>query len=103
MVFMVIDTVENSVMSQKSIEKGLAFADKLLSKDVSKQKLSQEDADSARAKLIPTTKMEDLDSVDMVIEAVPEILDLKTKIFAQLAGQRVSRRGGSDYQETGDG
>ena len=33
----------------------------------------------------PSTKVEDLSDVDFVIEAVPEILDLKTKIFAQLA------------------
>lgn len=71
--------------SQQSIDKGLAFADKLLSKDVSKEKLSQSDADTVRGRLSPTTKLDDLHDVDMVIEAVPEILDLKTKIFAQLA------------------
>ncbi|KAI5360607.1 Putative 3-hydroxyacyl-CoA dehydrogenase, 6-phosphogluconate dehydrogenase-like domain superfamily [Septoria linicola] len=71
--------------SQKSLDKGLAFADKLLSKDVTKQKLSQEDADTIRGRLTATTKMDHLSNVDMVIEAVPEIVDLKTKIFAQLA------------------
>lgn len=71
--------------SQKSLDKGLAFADKLLSKDVSKQKLSQSDADAARERLTPTTKMDDLGNVDMVIEAVPEIVDLKKSIFASLA------------------
>jgi len=71
--------------TQPALDKGLAFADKLLAKDVGKQKISQEDADAARGRLQPTTKMEDLGDVDMVIEAVPEILDLKTKIFAQLA------------------
>lgn len=71
--------------NQASLDKGLAFADKLLAKDVSKQKLSQEDADTVRGRLTATTKMDDLSNVDMVIEAVPEIVDLKTKIFAQLA------------------
>lgn len=71
--------------SQQSLDKGLAFADTLLSKDVSKQKISQEDADTIRGRLTPTTKMDDLADVDMVIEAVPEIVDLKTNIFAQLA------------------
>ncbi|CAK1360470.1 unnamed protein product [Cercospora beticola] len=71
--------------SQKSLDKGLSFADKLLSKDVSKQKLSQEDADAIRGRLTGSTSMNDLSNVDMVIEAVPEIVDLKTKIFAQLA------------------
>ncbi|EMC92563.1 hypothetical protein BAUCODRAFT_253769 [Baudoinia panamericana UAMH 10762] len=71
--------------SQKSLDKGLAFADKLLSKDVSKDRISQSDADATRSRLTPTTKMDDLGDVDMVIEAVPEIVDLKRSIFTQLA------------------
>ncbi|EON65370.1 3-hydroxybutyryl-CoA dehydrogenase [Coniosporium apollinis CBS 100218] len=71
--------------SQASIDKGLKFADKLLEKDVSKQRLSREDATAARERLKPSTQMDDLSDVDFVIEAVPEILDLKTKIFSQLA------------------
>lgn len=71
--------------SQQALEKGLAFADKLLKKDIDKQRISQADADAARDRLNPTTKMEDLGDVDMVIEAVPEIVDLKRSIFAELA------------------
>ena len=59
--------------------------DKLLSKDVGKEKISQSDADATRARLTPTTKMDDLGDVDMVIEAVPEIADLKKSIFGSLA------------------
>ncbi|KAK3699970.1 hypothetical protein LTR37_016214 [Vermiconidia calcicola] len=75
----VIDT------SQQSLDKGFAFADKLLSKDVQKEKLSQSDADAARQRLTSSTKMDDLGDVDMVIEAVPEIVDLKKSIFTPLA------------------
>ena len=71
--------------SQQSLDKGLSFADKLLSKDVQKEKLSQSDADETRQRLKPSTKMEDLGDVDMVIEAVPEIVDLKKTIFSSLA------------------
>ncbi|KAJ5810465.1 uncharacterized protein N7503_002683 [Penicillium pulvis] len=71
--------------SQASLDKGLKFADKLLEKDVSKQRLTREAADAARGLLIPTLKMDDLSSVDFVIEAVPEIADLKTSIFSKLA------------------
>ncbi|RMY21994.1 hypothetical protein D0866_12080, partial [Hortaea werneckii] len=71
--------------SQKSLDKGMAFADKLLSKDVGKEKISQSDADATRGRLTPTTKMDDLGDVDMVIEAVPEIADLKKSIFGSLA------------------
>ncbi|KAJ5747965.1 uncharacterized protein N7511_009661 [Penicillium nucicola] len=71
--------------SQASLDKGLKFADKLLEKDVAKQRITREAADAARGLLIPTLKMDDLSSVDFVIEAVPEIVDLKTKIFSNLA------------------
>ncbi|PQE16731.1 3-hydroxybutyryl- dehydrogenase protein [Rutstroemia sp. NJR-2017a BBW] len=71
--------------SQASLDKGLAFADKLLAKDVTKQRITQEQSDSARALLQPTTKMEDLSNVDFVIEAVPEIPSLKFSIFSSLA------------------
>ncbi|KAI8623794.1 3-hydroxyacyl-CoA dehydrogenase [Xylariaceae sp. FL1651] len=71
--------------SQASLDKGLAFADKLLAKDVSKSRITQEQADEARSKLIPTTSIEDLSDVDFVIEAVPEIPKLKFDIFAKLA------------------
>ncbi|KJZ74160.1 hypothetical protein HIM_06391 [Hirsutella minnesotensis 3608] len=71
--------------SDKALDKGLAFADKLLAKDVSKSRISQAQADEARSLLTPSTKIEDLSSVDFVIEAVPEIPKLKFEIFGNLA------------------
>ncbi|EXJ84896.1 3-hydroxybutyryl-CoA dehydrogenase [Capronia epimyces CBS 606.96] len=71
--------------SQTSLDKGLAFADKLLAKDVSKQKITEEVAKATRDRLKVTTQLSDLSDVDMVIEAVPEIPSLKEQIFAQLA------------------
>ncbi|CAK7272883.1 hypothetical protein SEPCBS57363_005372 [Sporothrix epigloea] len=71
--------------SQASLDKGLSFADKLLAKDVGKSRISQAEADAARALLTPTTSLEELGGVDLVIEAVPEILDLKFDLFKRLA------------------
>lgn len=71
--------------SQQALDKGLSFADKLLKKDVEKERINQQDADAARQRLTPSTRMEDLSDVDMVIEAVPEKVELKRSIFAQLA------------------
>ncbi|KAI0431834.1 3-hydroxybutyryl-CoA dehydrogenase [Xylaria sp. FL1042] len=71
--------------SQASLDKGLAFADKLLAKDVSKSRITQDQADEARSKLTSTTSIEELSGVDFVIEAVPEIPKLKFDIFAKLA------------------
>jgi len=46
-------------------------ADKLLSKDVSKERMTQDAANAARERLHTTTDMGALSEVDMVIEAVP--------------------------------
>lgn len=59
--------------------------DKLLEKDVAKQRISQDEATAARSRLQASTNIEDLSDVDFVIEAVPEVLDLKTAIFGKLA------------------
>ncbi|KEY69896.1 hypothetical protein S7711_06451 [Stachybotrys chartarum IBT 7711] len=71
--------------SEKALDKGMAFADKLLSKDVSKSRITQEEADRARSLLSTSTELDSLSSVDFVIEAVPEIPKLKFDIFSQLA------------------
>lgn len=63
----------------------MKFADKLLEKDVSKQRLSQSDADAVRSLLSLTTDLSALSTADFIIEAVPEIPSLKTSIFSQLA------------------
>ncbi|KAJ4389436.1 hypothetical protein N0V93_006904 [Gnomoniopsis smithogilvyi] len=71
--------------SQASLDKGLSFADKLLAKDVSKERITKEQADKARSNLTATTSMDGLAEVDFVIEAVPEIPTLKFDIFSKLA------------------
>ncbi|KAI5291504.1 hypothetical protein KEM54_004169, partial [Ascosphaera aggregata] len=71
--------------SDASLDKGLKFADKLLQKDVAKERLTQDAASTVRSLLTPTTEIGDLSSVDFIIEAVPEIPELKCSIFEQLA------------------
>ncbi|KAL5604132.1 hypothetical protein BROUX41_002121 [Berkeleyomyces rouxiae] len=71
--------------SEKALNKGLGFADKLLAKDVSKGRLSEEEAQKARSLLSTSTTMDAFAEVDFVIEAVPEIPDLKFQTFRQLA------------------
>jgi 3-hydroxybutyryl-CoA dehydrogenase len=48
-----------------------SYLDKLLDKDVAKERITKEQAAEAKARLQPTTKIEDLKDVDFVIEAVP--------------------------------
>lgn len=67
------------------LKKSRSVTEKLLAKDVGKQRITQEQADTARALLQPTTSIDDLSSSDFVIEAVPEIPELKFDIFSKLA------------------
>ncbi|KAJ5015100.1 putative 3-hydroxybutyryl-CoA dehydrogenase [Colletotrichum sp. SAR 10_99] len=71
--------------NKAALDKGLGFAEKLLAKDVSKSRITQEQADQARSLLSPATSIDQLSDVDFVIEAVPEIPNLKFEIFSKLA------------------
>lgn len=65
------------------------IADKLLSKDVTKERITKEDAAAVRARLTPTTQMQDLSQVDFVIEAVP----VGSKVFEiKLSGSNDASR-----------
>lgn len=57
-----------------------------LNRGVERGKTTREDADAALARLSWTTDVKDLAGVDLVIEAVPEDLELKKKVFAELDG-----------------
>ncbi|KAK0454419.1 3-hydroxyacyl-CoA dehydrogenase [Armillaria borealis] len=71
--------------SQDQVIKGLAFVDKLLEKDVSKGKISSEEAKEARDRITGVDGVHAMRDVDMVVEAVSENLSLKQKIFQQFA------------------
>ncbi|KAN0086533.1 3-hydroxyacyl-CoA dehydrogenase, NAD binding domain containing protein [Elaphomyces granulatus] len=71
--------------SQAALDKGLKFAEKLLERDVTKERLTREAANSVRALLFPSTELGALSDVDFVIEAVPEIPELKSSIFSKMA------------------
>ena len=57
-----------------------------LDRAVERGKITREDADAARARLHFSTSLEDVASRDLVIECVPESLDLKIKVFRDLDG-----------------
>ena len=57
-----------------------------LNRGVERGKTSREDADASLARLAWTTDVKDLANVDLVIEAVPEDMDLKKKVWAELDG-----------------
>lgn len=51
---------------------------------VERQKLTREEADAALARLAFTDRFDDAAAADLVIEAVPERLDLKIRVFRDL-------------------
>ncbi|MBI5431214.1 MAG: 3-hydroxyacyl-CoA dehydrogenase family protein [Planctomycetes bacterium] len=72
-------------VAQAALEKGLASVRSNLDKGVEKQKLSASDRDAALARLSITTDFAAaIRGVDVVIEAVPERIELKTKLFGDL-------------------
>jgi 3-hydroxybutyryl-CoA dehydrogenase len=67
------------------LKKAETFANSYLPERVKKGKLTQEQADRARANLSFTSDLkETVKDADYVIEAVVEILDMKRKVFADL-------------------
>jgi 3-hydroxybutyryl-CoA dehydrogenase len=70
---------------ESQLEKSKTFAQKYLEKERQKDRVSSDDMTGALARLKYTSRMEDLASADFVIEAVSENVDLKKKIFAELA------------------
>ncbi len=72
--------------TQEFADKGLARVRESLQKGVEKQKLTQELADATLGRIATTTdRIAAAKDADLVIEAVPEILDLKNSIFRELA------------------
>ena len=71
-------------IKEEYVERGMATIQKSLSKLVSKGRISQSDADDTLARISTTTDRGKCADVDLVVEAVPEILDLKTSIFSEL-------------------
>jgi 3-hydroxybutyryl-CoA dehydrogenase len=69
----------------KALERGVEGIRRALERSVERGRLSREDADAALARLHPETSLEGLAPCDLVIEAAPEDLELKRKLFADLS------------------
>jgi len=74
----VVDTDE------KMLEKTLQTIDKRLASRVKKGKMEETQKAQIMGQIITSTKMEDLSQCDLIEEAVPEIMEVKKKIFAEL-------------------
>jgi 3-hydroxybutyryl-CoA dehydrogenase len=72
-------------MTEELLERGRARIEASLAKAVARAKLEPADADATRARLTTTTqRAAALATADVVIEAVPENMELKQRIFAEI-------------------
>ena len=71
-------------IEQRYIDRGIQTIEKSLSKLVSRQKMSQEDADVAMSLVSTSISRESAADADLVIEAIPEVPELKFSTFKEL-------------------
>lgn len=71
-------------VSQEFVDRGLANINKLLQGKVSKGKLSEEEKEKIMARISPGTDLAACGGAQMVIEAVPEKMDLKKEMFKKI-------------------
>jgi 3-hydroxybutyryl-CoA dehydrogenase len=77
------DTVVREV-SDDFLKKGLSRIEGSLSRAVEKGKVTTADAEAARRRISGTTRLDDVSSCDLIIEAIVENLDLKKETYRDL-------------------
>jgi len=71
-------------VNEEALERGVAAIGKSLARVVKKERMSQEDADAALARIGRSTELESLGDRELIVEAVSERADLKAKVFRTL-------------------
>ncbi len=69
---------------EQSLNKGIATIEYYLNRDVEKGRISQQGKDSTRARIKGSLTQEDLNDRDLVIEAIPEDMERKKKVFVEM-------------------
>ena len=71
-------------ISEQILSKGIATIEYYLSRDVEKSRISQQDKDLTLSHIKRSLTQEDLNDRDLVIEAIPEDMERKKRVFVQL-------------------
>lgn len=71
-------------IKEAAVEKGLAVIQKNLTRQVEKERMTEDDKNMILANVIKSTTITDAENVDIVIEAVVEKMEVKTAIFTEL-------------------
>jgi 3-hydroxybutyryl-CoA dehydrogenase len=71
-------------LQQSFLDRGLATIEKNLAREVSKEKLTAQQAAEVRARITPTTNREALSTCTLAIEAATEKFEIKSSLFRDL-------------------
>ena len=71
-------------IKQEFVDKGMLTIEQSLTKLVSKEKISEDEAQSALSRISISTDNSSASDADLVIEAIPEVLSYKTDLFKEL-------------------
>jgi 3-hydroxybutyryl-CoA dehydrogenase len=84
------DVVLNDI-NAAAVERGLTAVDQSLQKLVSREKIAASAREAALARIMTATRLDDLASCDVVVEAATENVELKLKLFGEL--DRIAKPG----------
>ncbi|WP_156290214.1 3-hydroxybutyryl-CoA dehydrogenase [Oceanobacillus salinisoli] len=71
-------------VKKEALNKGKAHIEKILSKDVAKGKITEENKAVTLSRMTLSSSLEDAASCDLVVEAIVEKMDVKTSVFKEL-------------------
>lgn len=74
-------------VNEEGLKKGVAAVEGSLARFVKKGTVQEAEAKAIRARLRPSTRLEDVRDVALAVEAVSERIEIKRKVFAQLDAQ----------------
>src|SRR5699024_7086954 len=71
-------------MNEEALEKGIQSIEKLLTRAVDKERMTEDQKTATLQRLSKSTSLEDAKDCDLVVEAIVENMDVKVKVFSDL-------------------
>lgn len=76
--------VTNIDVFKPAVDKAKANIEKLFAKKIAKGKMTEEEKEEIVSRIVYSSRMEDVKGAEIIVEAVPEKIDLKKSVFEQL-------------------
>ncbi len=76
--------VTNIDVFKPAVDKAKANIEKLFAKKIAKGKMTEEEKEEIVSRIAYSSRMEDVKGAEIIVEAVPEKIDLKKSVFEQL-------------------